>query len=344
MSASTRSTLLDHIDRIEVVSIPLRTRFRGIDVREAALLHGPAGWAEFSPFVEYGIEESSAWLNAALEAAADPYPPTRRTQIPINATIPVVSPERAHALASEYGARTAKVKVADSAASHAEDQARLEAVRDALGPGGAIRVDANMAWSVEEAAAKIRDLDRAAGGLEYVEQPCATVEELAAVRRMVRVPIAADESVRRASDPLAVARAGAADVLVMKVQPLGGVRAVLALSEEAGLPVVISSALETSVGLSLGLACAAALEKLPHACGLGTARLLTGDVTAHPLVSADGTLPTGRVEVSEHLLEVHQASEGIQQAWRSRIAECASFLERRGDPLDRAVREKDHLG
>lgn len=320
------ATLLPAIDRIEVVQIPLTTRFRGIDTRQAALLHGPEGWAEFSPFLEYPVPEAASWLQAALEAATQPYPAPKRTRIPINATIPVVEPEYAHRIATSFGAGTAKVKVADARSTHKADLARIAAVRDALGPSAHIRIDANTAWDREEAVRKIREFDREAGGLEYAEQPCPTVEDLAYVRRHVTVPIAADESVRRAEDPLSVARADAADLLVMKVQPLGGIRNALHLAEAAGLPVVVSSALDTSVGLSAGLAFAAALESLPYACGLGTARLLTADVTASPLVSADGTLPVGRVDVAESLLEQHRASEEIQQQWLTRIEACARHL------------------
>ena len=320
----------EQIERIEIVRIPMRTRFRGIDVREAALLRGPEGWGEFSPFLEYGPEEASAWLAAALEQATLPFPEPARVRIPINATIPVVSPERAYTLAWSFGATTAKVKVSDASSAHSDDLARVAAVREALGDEARIRVDANAAWGVREAIEKIRELDRAAGGLEYVEQPCVSVRELAEVRREVHVKIAADESVRKAEDPLAVARAKAADILVMKAQPLGGVRRALALAEQAGLPVVVSSALETSVGLSAGLAFAAALPDIEHACGLGTARLLKGDVTEAPLVSEDGTLPAGRVEVSEELLEKHRAPEERTRVWQARIAEAAEVLEARG--------------
>ena len=317
------------IERIEIVRIPMRTRFRGIDVREAALLLGPEGWGELSPFLAYGPEEPSAWLAAALEQATLPFPEPLRPRIPINATIPVVSPERAYALARSFGAATAKVKVSDASCAHSDDVARVAAVREALGDEARIRVDANASWEVNEAIEKIRELDRAAGGLEYVEQPCASVRELAEVRRGVHVKIAADESVRKADDHLAVARAKAADILVMKAQPLGGVRRALALAEQAGLPVVVSSALETSVGLSAGLAFAAALSELEHACGLGTARLLEGDGCERPLVSDDGTLPAGRIDVSEEFIEKYRASESPAREWHVRIAQAAEVLEAR---------------
>ncbi len=230
---------------MRVYSIPLTTRFRGITVREGALLEGEAGWGEWSPFVEYPPEVAEPWLRCAEEAAAGDWPAPVRDRVPVNATVPVVSPEAAHDLVRRSGCTTAKVKVADAGVTLAADLARVEAVRDALGPGGRIRVDANGAWDVDTAVAAIRELDRAAGGLEYVEQPCASVEDLAAVRRRVAVPIAADESIRRAADPYRVRDLEAADIAVLKVQPLGGVRACLRIAEDIGLPVVVSSALET---------------------------------------------------------------------------------------------------
>jgi len=265
-------------------AIPLTERFRGITVREGVLLQGPAGWGDFCPFAEYGDDEARAWLATAVEAATAGWPAPVRERVAVNAIVPAVPPERAHEIVAASGCRTAKVKVADHAASLAEDEARVEAVRDALGPDGAVRVDANGAWDVEAAVGHLRALDRAAGGLEYAEQPCATIEELAAVRRRVDVPIAADESIRRAEDPLRVAVAGAADVAVLKCTPLGGVRRSLAVAqavaEAADLPVVVSSALETGVGLAAQLAFAGALPRLDHACGLGTLALLADDVLA----------------------------------------------------------------
>ena len=204
-----------------------------------------------------------------------------------------MGPEQAHAIVLAGGCRTAKVKVAEPGQSLADDLARVEAVRDALGPGGLIRVDANGGWDVDAAVVAIAALDRAAGGLEYVEQPVASVEELAVVRRKVDVPIAADESIRRAEDPYRVRDLEAADIAVLKVQPLGGVRACLRIAEDIGLPVVVSSALETSMGIAAGVALAAALPELPHACGLATVQLLTDDVTLPSLLPVDGE-PAGR--------------------------------------------------
>ncbi|QFZ16459.1 o-succinylbenzoate synthase [Saccharothrix syringae] len=274
-----------------VYSIPLRTRFRGITVRHGVLLEGAAGWGEFCAFEDYSDAESAPWLACALESAEEGWPAPVRDRVPVNCTVPVVPPERAHAIVAASGCSTAKVKVADPGSPLRDDLERVAAVRDALGPSGAVRVDANAAWDVDTAVAAIRELDRAAGGLEYVEQPCPSVAELAAVRRRVDVRIAADESIRRAEDPLRVAVAGAADVAVIKVAPLGGVRRALAVAEACGLPCVVSSALETSVGMAAGLALAGALPELGFACGLGTLSLLDGDVTTDSLRPVDGWLP-----------------------------------------------------
>jgi O-succinylbenzoate synthase len=305
---------------VAVYSIPLRTRFRGIDTREGMLIEGPAGYAEFSPFWDYGTTESANWWRAAVEAATSSYPKPRREAIPVNCTVPAVGPDQAHAIVvASNGCRTAKVKVADPAQSLADDIARVEAVRDALGPDGRIRVDANGGWDVESAIAAIKQLDHAANGLEYVEQPCATVEELAACRRRASALIAADESMRRADDPMRVARLAAADIAVLKVQPLGGIAACLRIAEEIGLPIVVSSALETSVGIATGLALAAALPELPYACGLATTSLLTSDVVADPLVPLDGVLPVCRPAVSSDRLAETAASEDVRSRWATRL-------------------------
>lgn len=316
------------IEEARAWAIPLTTRFRRITVREGVLLRGPAGWAEFSPFWDYDPAESAAWLAAALEDALHERPAPLRPRVEVNATIPVVAPAQARRIAAALGARTAKVKVADPGSSLEQDAQRLAAVREELGPQARIRVDANGAWSLEEAAAAIPVLDRAADGLEYVEQPVAGLEDLAALRRRVEVPLAADELVRRAEDPLRVARAGAADLLVMKVQPLGGVRRCLELADRAGLPVVVSSALETSVGIGAGLALAAALAQLPHACGLATTSLLTGDLTAQTLRSEGGSIPVRRPEVSPALLERHAASAPAARRWQRRLDACAELIGR----------------
>lgn len=299
-----------------VFRVPLTVRFRRIDVRDGLLLHGPAGWGETSPFWDYDAAESSAWLRAGIEGATSALPTPRRDRIPVNVTVPVVDPERAHRIVTESACSTAKVKVADPRSELATDCARVEAVRDALGPGGRIRIDANAAWDVDTAVSAIHELERAAGELEYAEQPCPRVEELAAVRRRVDVPIAADESVRRADDPVAVARAGAADILIVKAQPLGGVRRVLEVVERAGLPAVVSSALDTSVGIGLAAHLAGALPELNHACGLATTRLFTGDVTGSPIAPENGSIPVRQAGVDATAVTAADADLGARWAGR----------------------------
>ncbi len=282
--------LAELLSTARVFAIPMVQPFRGVTVREGVLLRGEFGWAEFAPFRDYNDTDCVPWLRAAVESATMPWPQSVRPRIEVNTTVPVVSPERAGELVRTSGCRTAKVKVADPRADLAADARRVAAVREALGPIGRIRVDANAAWTVREAVPAIELLDEAAGGLEYVEQPCRSLEELAQVRQRVTPPIAADESIRRAADPARVALAGAADIAVIKVAPLGGVRTALRVAAAAGLPVVVSSAVDTSVGLAAGLALAAALPELHHACGLGTASLLTTDVTTSTLLPVGGYL------------------------------------------------------
>ncbi len=305
---------------LAVWSIGLRRRFRGITVREGLLLRGDAGWGEFSPFLEYDDHVAAPWLRAALEAAEQGWPDPVRHQVPVNVTVPAVDAATAHRIVREGGCTTAKVKVAERGQVLDDDVARLEAVRDALGPRGAVRIDANGGWSLDEAATAVKVLDRAAGGLEYAEQPCASVEDLAALRRRVDVPVAADESIRRAEDPYRVRDLGAADVAVLKVQPLGGVRACLRIAEDIGLPVVVSSALESSVGIAAGVALAAALPELPYACGLATVQLLGADTAEDPLLPVDGALPVRRPTVSASSLAAVAAGPDREQHWRARLA------------------------
>jgi len=304
----------------------MRTRFRGITVREGVLLRGEAAWGEWSPFLEYDARVAEPWLRCAEEAAAGDWPAPVRDAVPVNVTVPAVDAERAHAIVVAGGCRTAKVKVAEPGQTLADDQARLEAVRDALGPDGRVRIDVNGLWNLDTALSSIGVLDRAAGGLEYVEQPCATVEHLAAVRRAVDVPVAADESIRRAADPYRVRDLEAADVAVLKVQPLGGVRACLRIAEDIGLPVVVSSALETSVGLAAGVALAAALPELPYACGLATGQLLAGDVVTDPLLPVDGVLPVRVPTVDESLVT---ADPDRVAHWEQRFAEVRAVRQDR---------------
>ncbi|HEY5879937.1 MAG TPA: o-succinylbenzoate synthase, partial [Nakamurella sp.] len=234
--------LVDLLGTARVFALPMVHRFRGVTVREGVLLRGSAGWGEFAPFRDYTDRQCVPWLRAAIESATTPWPGPRRARVPVNVIVPVIDPARAADLVAESGCRTAKVKVADPGTDPATDLARVTAVRRALGPDGRIRVDANGAWSVAAAVDAIARLDEAAGGLEYVEQPCATLAELADLRPRIRPLIAADESIRRADDPAAVRLTDAADVAVVKVAPLGGVRAALRIARDAGVPAVVSSA------------------------------------------------------------------------------------------------------
>jgi O-succinylbenzoate synthase len=311
---------------MHVVDLPMRVRFRRQDRRRALLLQGDAGWGEFSPFPEYDDRIASRWLAAAREAADIGWPEPLRDRIPVNTTVPAVGPEQAHAMVATSGCSTAKVKVAEPGQSLAEDEARVEAVRDALGPTGRLRIDANAAWTVDEAEAALRLLGRY--DLEYAEQPVLTLEEMAALRRRVDVRLAADESIRTAADPLRVAGLEAADVVVLKVQPIGGVRACLRVAAACGLPVVVSSAIETSVGIAAGLALAAALPDLPYACGLGTVPLIDGDVCASPLVPVDGMLPVGPVEPDPDLLLRWAADDELTLWWHQRLDRAQALLDR----------------
>ena len=322
-------SLDDLLATARVVTLPLATRFRGIERREAVLFEGPEGWTEFSPFVEYDDAEASAWLRAAIDFGWNPAPTLVRNEVWVNATLPAVEPfEVAGILAKFPGCRTTKIKVAEPGQTLADDTARVAAARAALGPEGRIRIDANGAWNVDEAEHAIHAL--AEYDLEYVEQPCFSVDELAQVRKRVKymgIPIAADESVRKAEDPLAVARAGAADILIIKAQPLGGIAAALDIVREAGLPVVVSSALDTSVGISMGLHLAAAIGNLEFDCGLGTAAFLGADVTDEPLLPVDGRISVRRVDVSAELLTEHAATEDRTKWWLARVERCYRLVE-----------------
>lgn len=310
--------------------VPMRHKFRGITQRSGLIIHGPAGWAEVSPFWDYDVPYSARWLIGGIDAAVNGLPAMRRSAIPVNVTIPAVAPEIAYDIARAGVAKTAKVKIAESGQTLAQDCERLAAVRDALGPRANIRVDANARWSAEYAITAIAQLDQAAAGLEYVEQPCASVTELAHVRRSVSVPIAADESIRRSTDPFQVVAAEAADLVVIKNQPLGGVRAALALAERLGLPAVVSSALESSAGLQAGLRCASALPELPFACGLATAQLLANDVTTAPLLPTDGEIAVRDVN-PDNLGEVGISVDSpLRLRWERRLADMWTYLRERG--------------
>ncbi|MFC5280815.1 o-succinylbenzoate synthase [Arcanobacterium canis] len=322
-------------------SIPLSHQFRNIMQRSGLIALredvDPAGplsvhgrrvdVAEVSPFWDYGVELSSRWVLAGMEALKHGYPPPVRTRIPINVTIPALDPQESARIARESGAHTAKVKIAQEGQTHAEDIARIEAVHDAL-PQARIRVDVNGKWSVEEAARRLPDLDRAGGGLEYVEQPCATTSELAQLRRLVSVPIAADESIRLVDDPLQVVREGGADIAVIKNQPVGGVWRALDIAQQLGLPTVVSSALETSVGLAAGLSFAGALGQLDYACGLGTLSLFTADTVTDSLTVRSGYLTVAR---SFTLRADVGASEELSARWAVRLSMIWEYLQAKGE-------------
>jgi len=314
--------LSDVLERLHVVALPMRMRFRGITVREVALIDGPAGWGEFGAFGEYPPTEAVHWLAAGIAAAYRPLPEVRRDRIPINATVPAVAAaEVAEVLARFPGARTAKVKVAEPGQSLADDVARVNAVR-AVVP--TVRVDANGGWTVEEAVTAAGALT-ADGPLEYLEQPCKTVPELAEVRRRVDVPVAADESIRKADDPLHVVRCGAADVAVLKVAPLGGVHTMLAIAGQIDIPVVVSSALDSAVGIGAGLVAAGCLPDLPYACGLGTGGLFIEDV-AEPVTPVDGYLPAAAVPPDPARIAALAAAPERRQWWIERVRACFPLL------------------
>ncbi|WP_165217427.1 o-succinylbenzoate synthase [Schaalia sp. ZJ1691] len=329
----TVRAFLDGIERVCVYSVDMTTRFRRVTSRDGLFLLGEAGWGEAAPFWDYDAAESSLWLRSAYIQATRPPVAVVRSSVAVNVTIPVVGNEDAQRRVCESGGcETAKVKVADPGVSLAEDASRVEAVADALarstGGRGRIRVDANGAWNRDDAIDAIRVLDRAAsavGGLEYVEQPCATVEDLASVRRRVDVPIAADESIRRAHDPLAVARAEAADIAVVKVAPLGGVERALNIGADTGLDVVISSALETSIGLSAGVRAAAALPGGERACGLATAQLLQGDA-CEPLLPRNGRIEVRAGTLDERFISDEPVDERLVERWHRRLRDMVDAL------------------
>jgi O-succinylbenzoate synthase len=322
-------SLSDILASARVVSLPLRQRFRGIETREVVLFEGPQGWTEFSPFVEYGDEEASAWLAAAIDFGWNAAPPLLRDTVDVNATLPAVSADRVADVLDRFpGCRTIKVKVAERGQTLADDVARVAAARSYLGAEGRIRIDANGGWNVDEAEHAIHAL--AEYDLEYVEQPCATVDELWQIRQRVKymgLPIAADESVRKAEDPLEVARQEAADLLVIKAQPLGGIHAALDIVAQTGLPIVVSSALETSVGISMGLHLAAALPELPYDCGLATVSLLSLDVAVDPLVPVDGRIPVRRVVPNGRVFVDYAAAPERDAWWRERLTRTHALLD-----------------
>ena len=313
-------------------AIPLVTNFRGITHREGVLIVGPSGTGEFAPFLEHDDATAARWLASAIEAAWGHWPQAHRSEVPVNAIIPAVAADQAAAMTEqalrEHGSMTVKVKVAAPGQTLADDLARVEAVRRAQRSHPhrgisefQIRIDVNGVWGVTEAVTAIRELNVVAGGLEYVEQPCATLDELAQVRARVEVPIAADESIRTSADPKRAVTSGAVDIIVIKVPPLGGVNRALEICDQAAVPVVVSGAMDSSVGLASGIALAAALPDLPYACGLGTGALLVADVVDDPIVPSNGMLTVGRIEPDPDALAAaaDRMDAERSQWWRDRL-------------------------
>ena len=328
---SSRPALTDLLSSARVVSLPLRARFRGVVDREVMLFEGPNGWAEWSPFLEYPDEEAAVWLSAAIEFAFGKTPALLRDRIAVNATLPAVSPDQVETVLSRFGSfGTVKIKVAEPGQTPGQDVDRIVTVRK-LYPEAKLRLDANGGWSPELSFSFIKALAGQGIQLEYLEQPCKTVDELARLRQMIaessfNVPIAADESVRKASDPMLVVEAEAADILVLKAAPLGGLSRALEIARGAGLPVVVSSALDSSVGISMGAQLAAALPDLRFDCGLGTASLLAGDVTREPLIPVDGFIDVRRVEVDQQKLDIFEAEDHRIDWWIDRLDRAFKHL------------------
>ena len=304
------------LDTLRVIALPMKTNFRGISVREVALIKGEYGWAEFSPFLEYDDAEAAPWLASAIEAATTPRPKLYRTSVAINGTIPALNaPADLKRVVDSYpGANTFKVKVGINLA---EDLARVKFIRD-LRPQAKIRIDVNGLWSVDQAETFLT----AVGEIEYVEQPCATVAELRELKSRTSVKIVGDEILRKAPDPFAIALTGAIDYLMLKVQPLGGIKRAHALAEHHNLPVVVSSALESAVGIHYGLTLAASFEEMNFDCGLGTGSLLAADVAQLPIVD-------GKIEITEfepQLTGLDVASDRFEW-WKNRIMRTAELLQ-----------------
>lgn len=327
--------LQEVLENLFTVEIPMTVTFRGVNSRQSALICGPYGWGEFAPFLEYGPQESAAWLACALEAAWLPTPEPVRTRIPLNATLPAVPAERVPEVLAKYAGdiQELKIKVAEKGQSLADDIARVAAAREAL-PNARLKVDANMGYTFAGALDALRKLCEY--GIIYAEQPVASIEDMAALRFAIAkeglpARIAADESIRKAEDPLKVARANAADLMVIKAAPLGGVRRALALVEQAQLPAVVSSALESSVGIGVGASLAASLPTLKYGCGLGTVSLMAEDVTDEPLIACDGFMDLRAITPSPQRLERLATDEQTRQWWVERVTACYRVLERTAD-------------
>ena len=307
---------MDLFDTLRVVALPTTTNFRGITVREVALIQGEYGWGEFSPFLEYDDIESAPWLACAIEAATHPKPQLYRTHVAVNGTIPALNnPADLERIIDSFPeVKTFKVKVGTNVS---EDLYRLDVVRT-LRPWAAIRIDVNGLWSVDEAEMFINS----AGDIEYVEQPCATIEELSELKKRVDVKIVGDEILRKAKDPFAIDLAGAVDYLMLKVQPLGGIKRAHKIAEHHNLPVVVSSALESAVGINYGLTLAASFEEMKFDCGLGTGSLLAKNVGELPIVD-------GKIAISEVIpnLDGLDVSADRFEWWKNRIMRTAELLQ-----------------
>lgn len=330
------------VDEAVPFALPLSRRFRGTELREGVLLRIGDAWGEWAPFPEYDDATAARWLEGALEAARGEWPAPRRDAVEVNAIVPALDPGTVARLVEDAvtvdGCTTAKVKVGERGQTFAEDVARVAAVRATLddcgAPDGRLRVDVNGAWSVEDATARLAVLDDVAGGLEYAEQPCATLAEMAVLRGRTTVRLAVDEGVRLADDAtgdLAERVRAAADVLVLKAVPMGGVRRSLAVADAVGLPVTVSGALDSTVGLSAGLALAAALPDPPYACGFGTGRLLAADLTGQTALPRDGRLSVVRHAPDPALLAAARGRVDGERAqwWLDRLARCLDVLEER---------------
>jgi len=310
------------LETLRVIALPTKTNFRGITVREVALFKGPYGWGEFSPFVEYGDAEAAHWLASAIESATTPRPQLFRTSVAVNGTIPATNDKKVvdDLVASYPGVKTYKVKVGDNLS---EDIARLARIRS-LGRKVNIRIDVNGLWSVEQALTNLYAFYENVGPFEYVEQPCATLDELRELKSKIRIPltIAVDELIRKSADPFALDLQGAADIVMLKVQPLGGIKRAHAIAEHHKLPVVVSSALESAVGINYGVTLAASFQELNFDCGLGTGSLLAQDVAHLPIV--DGMIQLTEFEPALDGLDV--SAERFEW-WKNRIMRTAELLK-----------------
>jgi len=311
----------DLLETLRVITLPTRTNFRGVTYREVALMQGPQGWGEFSPFLEYDDNECRPWLASSIVAATVARPARYRNEIAINGTIPELNDKKEiEALMDSYpGAKTFKVKVGRNLA---EDIARLARVRT-LAPKAAIRVDVNGLWSVDEALTNLYAYYEEIGPLQYVEQPCATIEELRELKRRIKIPlrIAADEIIRKAPDPFKVDLTDAADIVMLKVQPLGGIQRSLDIAAHHGLPVVVSSALESAIGIEYGLDLAASISDLTFDCGLATGSLLARDVAEHKII--DGKIALAQISPQLDGLDV---SPERFEWWKNRIMRVGKLL------------------